>query len=132
MVKTISIQTEQKTEVINITSQLAEIIEGVSSGLALFYIPHTTAGLMISEEDPELNEDFIKVAENWLAGLKPFLHTKNNNPNTEAHVFSAFCGSRVSVAIEEGILDLGKYQNILFLEMDGPKRREVKCKLISV
>jgi secondary thiamine-phosphate synthase enzyme len=109
---------------------LKNLVEGVSEGLALFYIPHTTASLLINEDDPELRQDFVKIVENWLEEYKPFAHIKNNNPNTEAHVYSAFGGSRLLVAIINGELDLGKYQNILLLEMDGPKQREIRCKFI--
>jgi thiamine phosphate synthase YjbQ (UPF0047 family) len=58
------------------------------------------------------------------------MHIRNNNPNTEAHVLSAFAGTGVTVAIEKGEPDLGTYQNILLLEMDGPKKREVRCKIM--
>ena len=131
MLKKTSIQTQYKIEVVNVTNQLKNLIQDISDGLALFYIPHTTASLVINEDDQELRQDYVKVVENWLADYKPFAHIKNNNPNTEAHVYSAFGGSRLSIAILDGELDLGKYQNILLLEMDGPKQREIRCKLIN-
>ena len=131
MLKTIAVQSQQKIEVINVTYQLKALVREVSDGLALFYIPHTTASLLINEDDQELREDFVKVVENWLSDNKPFAHIKNNNPNTEAHIYSALGGSRLSVAIIDGEMDLGKFQNILFLEMDGPKQREIRCKIVA-
>ena len=131
MLKKISIQTNQHTEVINVTQQLIDLVTGVSGGLALFYIPHTTATLLMCEDDAELRSDIVKVAENWLAECRPFAHIRKNNPNTEAHILSAFGGHGVTLAIEAGQLDLGTYQNVLLLEMDGPKQREIRCKVVG-
>jgi len=126
-----TVETTQKTEVINVTEALAELIGDVKDGLALFYIPHTTASLIFCEDDAELREDLVRVAEKWLADCRPFKHIRKNNPNTEAHVLSAFGGASLTVAIEDGKLDLGTYQNILLLEMDGPKQRRIRCKVVS-
>jgi secondary thiamine-phosphate synthase enzyme len=131
MIRKITVQTRQKSEVINVTAQLAELAGDVQAGLALFYVPHTTASLLICEDDEELRQDLVRAAESWLAGSRPFAHIRNNNPNTEAHLLSAFGGTGISLAIEHGQLDLGTYQNILLLEMDGPKWREIRCKLIT-
>jgi secondary thiamine-phosphate synthase enzyme len=131
MVKKTTVNTQAKTEVINVTEQLIELVNGVSNGIALFYTPHTTAALLMCEDDEELRHDLARVAEEWLAGLGPFAHIRNNNPNAEAHIFSAFGGTNLAVAIENHQLDLGKYQNILLLEMDGPKEREIRCQVVG-
>ena len=131
MVKKITLSTRAKTEVINVTDQLAALVNGLTNGIALFYTPHTTAALLVCEDDEELRRDLVRVAEEWLKGLRPFAHTRNNNPNAEAHIFSAFGGTSLTVALENGRLDLGKYQNILLLEMDGPKEREIRCQVVG-
>jgi secondary thiamine-phosphate synthase enzyme len=131
MFKTLEIDTEGKTSIANVTEQLAGLVAGTEDGIALFFIPHTTAALFLSEDDAELREDFVKVAESWLADLKPFKHIRKNNPNTEAHVLSAFGGASVLLSITEGKLDLGTYQNVMLLEMDGPKTRKIHCKILT-
>jgi secondary thiamine-phosphate synthase enzyme len=131
MIKTIAIQTHQRIETINVTGQLAEMVADVVDGLAFFYIPHTTATLLICEDDEPLGNDLARVAEHWLAACRPFTHRRKNNPNAEAHILSAFGSHGVTIAIENGKLDLGTYQNLLLLEMDGPKQREIRCKVIS-
>ena len=93
MIKKLHIQTQQRTEAINITRQLGEMVSDVSDGLALFYIPHTTAALLIGEDDAELRNDLVRVTENWLANCRPFTHRRKNNPNAEAHILSAFGGN---------------------------------------
>jgi secondary thiamine-phosphate synthase enzyme len=131
MVTKITLSTQAKTEVINVTSQLAALVNGVANGIALFYTPHTTAALLMCEDDEELRHDLVKVAEQWLVGLRPFAHIRNNNPNAEAHILSAFGGTNLAVAIENHQLDLGRYQNILLLEMDGPREREIRCQVVG-
>lgn len=131
MIRKIEVQTKHKVEVVNVTHRLAEMVGDVQAGLARIYIPHTTAALLICEDDENLRTDLVRVAEQWLAGCRPFRHIRRGNPNTEAHILSAFGGTGVTLAIEEGKLDLGTYQNVLLLEMDGPKRREIRCKLVA-
>jgi secondary thiamine-phosphate synthase enzyme len=128
----VAIETHQKVEVINVTETLAELVRNVAEGLVLFYTPHTTAALLVSEDDDGLREDLVKVAGTWLAGSRPFKHIRNNNPNAEAHLLSSFCGTGLTLAIENGRLDLGHYQNVLLLEMDGPRQREICCKVLPV
>lgn len=130
MIHKTHIDTTRKTEAVNVTAQLHELIGDAQEGLAYFYIPHTTAALILCEDDDELRADVERAAERWLADVRPFIHIRNNNPNSEAHILSAFGGAGVTLAIEGGKLDLGTYQNVLLLEMDGPKRRELRCKVV--
>lgn len=124
-----TLHSSAKTEMIAVTEALAALCQDVEDGFALFYTPHTTAALILCEDDAELRDDIVKAAETMFAPLRPFTHIRNNNPNTEAHLFSAIAGTQVMVAIEHGRLDLGTYQNLLFIELDGPKRREIRCKV---
>jgi secondary thiamine-phosphate synthase enzyme len=128
-IQTITLQSSAPTEVIAVTQEIAALCAHAQDGFALLYTPHTTAALVLCEDDAELREDIIKAAETMFAPLRPFKHIRNDNPNTEAHLFSAMAGTQVMVAIENGRLDLGTYQNILFIELDGPKKREIRCKL---
>ena len=129
--RTYTLQSSAKTEVIPVTESLAALCADVEDGFALFYTPHTTAALILCEDDAELRDDIVKAAEAMFTPLRPFSHIRNNNPNTEAHLFSAMSGTQVIVAIEHGKLDLGTYQNLLFIELDGPKQREIRCKVWS-
>lgn len=131
MIRTRTIQSSQKTEVINVTEDLRAMLGDVESGIALFSVPHTTAALIICEDDEELRADIVKIAENWLADLRPFQHIRKNNPNTEAHIMSATMGTSVLLAVDEGRLQLGTYQNVLLVELDGPKIREIQVKVIA-
>ena len=126
----VTFNTHAKTEVQNITGWLADWAQEIEDGIVLFSIPHTTAALLLCEDDEELRADLVRVAEGWLANCEPFSHRKNGNPNAAAHILSAFAGSQLMLPVEAGKLVLGTYQNVLFLEMDGPKQRQVSCRVI--
>jgi secondary thiamine-phosphate synthase enzyme len=127
----IRVQTERKTQILNVTERLSVLLEDLDDGIALFFLPHTTAALIISEDDDELRNDFEKVSRTWLEHLRPFEHIRGNNPNAESHILSAFAGTSIAVGVSQGKLELGPYQNILLLEMDGPKKRSIRCKFIN-
>jgi secondary thiamine-phosphate synthase enzyme len=131
VIKQHTVRTQQHVAVVNVTQPLRDLVGGATDGLVLFFIPHTTAALLICEDDEELRSDLVRVAENWLSGCRPFDHRRQGNPNTEAHLLSAFGGTHLTLAIEHGELQLGTYQNVLLLEMDGPKRREIRCKIVT-
>jgi secondary thiamine-phosphate synthase enzyme len=128
---TIIIETHSKVEVINVMAQVEAAVREVGDGVMLCSIPHTTAALLVCEDDDELRADLVKVAENWLNDLEPFTHRRNNNPNAAAHVLSAFGGFQILVPVCEGKPVLGAYQNVLLLEMDGPKKRELWVRVIN-
>jgi secondary thiamine-phosphate synthase enzyme len=127
----LKINTRQKKEVLDVTGEAKRLASGTSNGLAFFYLPHTTATLLMCEDDEGLRADLIRTAERWLKDCGPFQHLRKNNPNAEAHILSAFGGHGLMVPIKDGRLDLGTYQNLLLLELDGPKEREIRCCIIT-
>jgi len=127
----ITVATDQKTQVIDVTAQCQSMIGDVKDGIAVFHLMHTTAGLILCEDDADLREDLVKVADNWLRDLRPYRHARRSNPNAEAHILSAFAGASLTIPIVNGELALGVWQNILLLELDGPKQRTVTCMTIE-
>lgn len=123
----IAVTTTQKAEIINVTSLIAPLVAELNEGLVLVSLPHTSASLIICEDDPELRADILRAALEMFAPLRPFRHIRNDNPNAEAHLISAFAGTSVTLAVQQGNLQLGTYQNLLLLELDGPKTRELQC-----
>jgi secondary thiamine-phosphate synthase enzyme len=127
----IEVQSARSIDVINVTSRLAGLVRDIDDGLALFYAPHTTVVLLVSEDDDALRRDLARVASSLLAPLRPFEHVRNDKPNAEAHIISALGGTSLVIPVTRGELDLGTYQNILLIELDGPRNREIHCKKIS-
>ncbi len=124
---TITVKTTQKAEIVNVTDLLAPLVESIEEGIAVISLPHTSAALIICEDDNELRGDIVRAAQEMFSPLRPFRHLRNNNPNAEAHLLSAFAGTSLTLGILKGKLQLGTYQNVLLLELDGPKTRELQC-----
>ena len=125
------ITTVNKTQVIDVTEICQSMLGTVQDGVAVYNILHTTAALIICEDETELRADLVKVAENWLQGLRHFRHGRFSNPNAEAHVTSAFACTSLTIPVVGGMLHLGKWQSILLLELDGPRRRKLFCTTIA-
>lgn len=89
--------------------------------------PHTTAALILGENDPEMLEDYEKVAAGLPAPFEPFKHHRNDNPNAAAHVISSFAGTQLTLPVEDGRPVLGTYQRVILIELDGPKTRTILC-----
>lgn len=126
-----SIVTERVIQAVNITATCQSVIGETRSGIACFNIVHTTAALIICEDEPDLKDDIVSMAQRWLADLRPFRHGRQGAPNAEAHITSAFAGTALTIPIVDGKLLLGAWQCILLLELDGPRRRNVVCTIIE-
>ena len=123
--KTIEVQTHQREEFIDITPNVQQAVSsaGITEGICLVYVPHTTAGLTINEHaDPDVTADILMVLRKLVPDSLPYEHGEGNSP---AHVKASLLGSSVQVIIENGRLALGTWQGIFFGEFDGPRKRKV-------
>jgi secondary thiamine-phosphate synthase enzyme len=126
-VREIDLQTERKTQLVNITDQVREALgRNGEASAALVYVPHTTAGVTINEKvDPELVEDFEAAFERIVREDWRWQHDDADGPNAPAHFRASLVSPQVLVPVEDGNLVLGTYQGIFFCEFDGPRRRKV-------
>lgn len=131
MMRNTVIATKRKTQVMDVTAQCQSLVGEIENGIAVLSVPHTTAAIILCEDDADLRRDLETVAENWLQEMRPFRHARRSNPNAEAHILSAFAGASQTIPIVNGELVLGAWQNILLLELDGPKQRKLSCMTIS-
>ena len=121
-----SVKTTRRSELIDITAQVASVVEasGLAEGVAHIYVPHTTCGITINEAaDPSVAADILM----YLDELVPRDHPKYRHAegNTDAHIKASFMGSSVTVFIEGSRLLLGTWQGIFLGEFDGPRTRRV-------
>jgi len=126
-VREIDLQTERRTQLVNITEQVREALAGNGdASAALVYVPHTTAGVTINEKvDPELVEDFEEAFERIVGNDWRWRHDDADGPNAPAHFRASLVSPQVLIPLEEGKLVLGTYQGIFFCEFDGPRSRKV-------
>ena len=123
----ISISTERRTQLLDITTQVEEALNGVDgAAAALVYVPHTTAGVTINEDiDPMLSNDIETAMEKIVEDGWSWKHDDADGPNAPSHMRASLMSPEVLVPLQEGKLALGRYQGIFFCEFDGPRERKV-------
>ena len=120
---------------INITPQVEDALmeSGIQEGLCLVNAMHITASVYINDDERGLLADY----EDWLEGLaphEPISHYRHNNTgedNGDAHLKRQIMGREVVVAITEGRLDFGPWEQIFYGEFDGRRRKRVLVKIIG-
>jgi secondary thiamine-phosphate synthase enzyme len=131
MVKYINVKSRQRTEFIDITDKIQEVIkdEGITSGICYLFVPHTTAGITINEgADTSVQKDILNTLNRLIPLEADYYHREGN---ADAHVKATLVGVSTSVFISEGKLNLGTWQAIYFCEFDGPRHRRVAIKLLK-
>jgi secondary thiamine-phosphate synthase enzyme len=126
-VQEITLRTERRTQLLEITSQVEAALNGVDgAAAALVYIPHTTAGVTINEDiDPALAQDIEAAMEKIVEDGWGWRHDDADGPNAPSHMRASLMSPEVLVPLQEGKLALGRYQGIFFCEFDGPRERKV-------
>ena len=122
----ITLRTERRTQLLEITPQVEQALNGVDgAAAALVYVPHTTAGVTINEDvDPTLAQD-IEAAMERIVEDGWGKHSDADGPNAPSHMRASLMSPEVLVPLQEGKLALGRYQGIFFCEFDGPRDRKV-------
>lgn len=127
---TFRVTTTKKMEMIDITSKIQQAITeaGYQDGVCHVYNPHTTAGLTINEgADPDVQTDIIAALKKIVPFDHPYRHAEGNSP---AHVMTTLTGCSLTIFVNCGHLELGKWQRIFFCEFDGPRTRKILWQLV--
>lgn len=120
---------------INITPQVEEALResGIREGLVLVNAMHITASVFINDDEAGLHQDY----ERWLEQLAPhepvgqYLHNRTGEDNADAHLKRQVMGREVVVAVTNGRLDFGPWEQIFYGEFDGRRRKRVLIKSIG-
>lgn len=119
---------------VNITSSVQQAINesGVKEGLALVNAMHITASVFINDDESGLHHDY----EVWLEKLapeKPYTQYKHNGfeDNADAHLKRTIMGREVVVAITNGQLDFGPWEQLFYFEFDGKRKKRALIKIIG-
>ena len=127
--QTINIQTNQRTDMVDITAQIEAIVNeaNTSSGVITVFVPHTTCGIMINEgADPDVVRDIKYQLENLVPYQKGYKHLEGN---ADSHIKTCLVGSSETIIINNGKLVLGTWQSIFLCDFDGPRVRKVFVKI---
>ena len=122
----LKVTTERHTQVLDITPQVRDALDGASGAAVLVYVPHTTAGLTINEHaDPMVARDFEMALEKIVPESWGWQHIEEGEENAPSHPRASLMGPQVVVPLRDGELALGQWQGIFFCEFDGPRDRKV-------
>jgi secondary thiamine-phosphate synthase enzyme len=131
-VEEITLSTERRTQLIEITDQVRAAVDGAAGSALLVYVPHTTAGVTINERiDSELVQDLEGAFERIVEDGWGWRHDDADGPNGPSHGRASVVGPQVLVPLREGALGLGTYQGIFFCEFDGPRQRKVYVSVLQ-
>jgi len=129
--KSINVKTKSREELVDVTGQVRRAVResGVREGLAVLYVPHTTAAVTVNEgADPDVALDIIAGLSSAAPRNARWRHMEGN---ADAHVKSSLISPTTHLIVENGDLVLGTWQKIFFCEFDGPRSRRMYVKVIE-
>lgn len=131
----IAVTSLMPTEFVDVTPDVEAVLResGVRDGIVVIFANHTTAGITINEAEPLLLEDMTSLLERFASPRDDYRHddlsvrTVNLEPNERAnghaHCQRLVIGASESIPVCEGVLQLGRWQRVFFVELDGPRPR---------
>ncbi len=122
--KEFEISTQKRHQLIDITDKVEKTIEesGLKNGIVLIFVPHSTAGILLTENEKGLKRDWLAVFKKLASG--DFQHNKIDN-NADSHILSGLIGQGKNLPVQNGRLIRGTWQQIFLAEFDGPRTRKV-------
>ena len=131
-IQKLPVKTARRAEIVDVTHAIRRAVRaaGVTEGMAIVYIPHTTAAVTINENyDPDVKSDLLVKLEALIP--KDETYYRHDEGNSDSHLKTSLVGNTVTVLIEAGEVVLGQWQGIQFCEFDGPREREMWVKIVD-
>jgi secondary thiamine-phosphate synthase enzyme len=127
----LKIETSKRIELVDITSEILKEVRKseIPKGICLISTRHTTAGIIINENESGLREDILDLLNKLVPAGTGYRHDRIDN-NADSHLRAVLLGASEALPILEGKLELGTWQRIFFAEMDGPRNRTVDITLL--
>lgn len=128
----IQIPTRNRTEVVDITRDVEEIVRKskITDGLCLIHTTHSTTAIIVNEHESRLTNDIVKKIRQDFPKGAGWLHDRVDD-NADAHLASSYLGPTRIFPVQEGRLIRGTWQNIFLLELDGPRNRRVVVEVMG-
>ena len=130
MIKEFRVATQNRYQLVDITGKVEALVgeSGVRDGLCLIFVPHSTAAIVLTENEERLKRDWLKLLKKLVEGFN-FEHDQIDN-NADSHILSGLLGQGKTLPIENGKLVRGAWQQIFLVELDGPRKRKIIVNLI--
>lgn len=123
------LSTNERVECVDVTDRVTAALD-IDSGLCTVFVPHTTAGVVVNEDEQRLRSDFERVLNKLVPQGAGYAHDDIDR-NADAHLRAMLLGEHVTVPVEDSALALGTWQSIVFVECDGPRDRRVSVTTIE-
>lgn len=126
----LQLETQSRVEFKDITQLVQKLVteSGVQNGVCYVFVPHTTAAILINEnDDPALQKDLDRFLKQLAPRETEYFH---NDGNCDAHLKASVIGCSKSLLVDNRRLVLGRWQGVFFCEFDGPRRRDLRVKIV--
>ncbi len=125
--------TSRRREIRNITPELERVLEksGVREGLMLVNPMHITASVYVNDAEGGLYQDILELLEKLAPGGRPYHHHQTGEDNGDAHLKRQLLGQQVVLAVTQGRLDFGPWEQVHYAEFDGQRKKRVIVKIIG-
>ena len=127
-----TLKTRGRGEMLEITERVQRHVtaERIQDGMAIVYVPHTTAAVTINENaDPDVKHDMLAKLGEMIPKEEPYY--EHGEGNSDSHVKAILTGNSATVLIDDGRLVLGRWQGIYLMEFDGPRQRQLILRLVD-
>ena len=139
----VRLRTQKSLQFVDLTALVAERVRrsGIRDGTVTVQSRHTTAAIVVNENEPLLIEDFEDALERWAPRGARYRHNDlaargaappGEKPNGHAHARALLLGASVALNVATGEIDLGEWQSVLLVELDGPRCRTISVQIMGV
>lgn len=131
--KYLILNTKKRKEIVNITDEVSQAVKEskIKEGICLVNSMHITSSVFINDEEQGLKQDFM----DWLEEIAPekpnYRHHNTGEDNADAHLKRTIMGREVVIAVTNGKLDFGPWEQIFYGEFDGQRNKKVLIKIIG-
>ena len=132
--QTLTVATARRTQLLDVTAEVAAAVEDSDGALATLFVPHTTAGILLQAAGPGASAvatDVEAALERMVDEGWPWDHVHEGDRNPWSHVRTALTASSVSIPLNDGTLALGTHQAVFLAEFDGPRERTVLVTVVA-
>jgi secondary thiamine-phosphate synthase enzyme len=139
----VHLRTAKPLQFVDLTDLVAERVRrsGVAAGMVTVQSRHTTAAILVNENEPLLLQDLADLLERWAPLAGRYRHNDlaareapapDEQPNGHAHARALLLGTSVCLNVADGRIDLGPWQSVFLVELDGPRKRTVSVQVLGV
>lgn len=129
--KEFSVSTGERYQLIDVTEKVEEKVgeTGLKDGLVFVFVPHSTAAILLTENEGGLKKDWLDFFKKMVSG-SDFRHNLIDD-NADSHILSGLIGQGKTIPLKDGRLVRGTWQQIFLVELDGPRARKLTVEVIK-